>query len=424
MRDFFLTRLTLTRLLAALVCTIALAEAHLSASMQTPAKPARGAAPTPLTAAEKSATSPIMLPPSPKALLPDDFDGWVADESPKSLTDPSQADPAAAAALKEYGFNYGVEKNYKREGETITLRALRFQDSSGAYGAYSYYRQNGWTKEQIGTGATSYKNRVLFWRGETVVDATFSHIGPMSAGELREIADRLPVPTGNRAIAPPIMALLPQSSLDAQTTHYAEGPASYAGSGGVLPPSLAGFDRGAEAVTSNYALPSGPATLTLLEYPTPQIAEAQEAAIRAYLKAGSQAQPPWPKLLVDSDQASLEVRRSDVLVAVVSGDAIPDESHRLLESVHYEANLISIPQPVESDVLKTSRLLISIATFVVVGSLAAILLGFFLGGGRALYRVARGKPASSVYDEEFIHLDLREEWKEKPVPAAGPNPEG
>ena len=40
------------------------------------------------------------------------------------------------------------------------------------------------------------------------------------------------------------------------------------------------------------------------------------------------------------------------------------------------------------------------------------MLGGFFGGGRALYRVARGKPASSVYDEEFIHLDLREKWDE------------
>ena len=85
------------------------------------------------------------------------------------------------------------------------------------------------------------------------------------------------------------------------------------------------------------------------------MAEAQEAAIRAYLKAGSQAQPPWPKPLIDSDQASLEVRHSGPLVVVVSGDAIPDESHRLLESVHYEANLTAIPQPVESEVEKTSQ---------------------------------------------------------------------
>ena len=160
-------------------------------------------------------------------------------------------------------------------------------------------------------------------------------------------------------------------------------------------------------MTANYTLVSGPATLTIIDYPTPQIAQAQESAIRAYLKAGSKAQPPWPKPLTDSDVASLEVRHSGPLVAVVSGDAVPEESHRLLESVHYEADLTAVPQPVESEVLKTSRLLLGIASLCIIGASAAIILGGFFGGGRALYRVATGKPASSVFDEEFIHLDLQ-----------------
>ena len=58
--------------------------------------------------------------------------------------------------------------------------------------------------------------------------------------------------------------------------------------------------------------------------------------------------------------------------------------------------------------MKTSRFLMGIATLVIIGCSAAILLGFFLGGGRALYRVARGKPVSSVYDVEFIRLHLEE----------------
>jgi hypothetical protein len=193
----------------------------------------------------------------------------------------------------------------------------------------------------------------------------------------------------------------------------------------VLPAAIAGFDRGAEAITADYALSSGPATLTLLEYPTPQIARMEEDAIRGYIngvKQAGKAQPTWPQPLQDSDLASLEVRRSDVLVALVSGDAIPDESHRLLESVHYEAELTSIPQPVESEIARTSKLLFGIAALVGVGSLAAILLGFFLGGGRALVRVARGKPASSVYDEEFIHLDLKEGPGGSKAAVPGPNP--
>ena len=383
-----------TPIFAQAFCSVALlaASASLADAQATPAK---------------SAPIKVELPPPPKPLLPDAFAGWVAAEPPKNVIDPALADNANVSALKEYGFTHAVLANYKRDGETLTVHALSFLDTSGAYGAYTFYRQNGWPKEEIGTGATSNKNRVLFRVGTTVVDATFSNIGPMSAAELRELAKQLPVAQGNKAIAPPILADLPQASLDKQTTHYALGPGGYVGAGGVLPPDLVGFDRGAEAVTANYSLPSNPATLTIIDYPTPQMAAAQETKIRDYIKAGPRALPAFPKPLTDSDQASLEVRRSGPLVILVSGDAIPDESHKLLESVHFQEELVSIPQPTESEVNKTGRLLLGIAEIVIVGSSAAILLGFFLGGGRAMYRVARGKPASSVYETEFISLNLQ-----------------
>jgi hypothetical protein len=383
-----------TRIIASAFCAVALlgSSSSLAAAQATPGKPA------PVT---------VELPPPPKPLLPDAFAGWVAAETPKNVIDPAQADSASVSALKEYGFTHAVLANYKRDGEALTVRALSFLDTSGSYGAYTFYRQDGWPKEEIGTGATSNKNRVLFWVGTTVVDATFSQIGPMSFAELRELAQQLPAALGNKAIAPPILSDLPQASLDKQTTHYALGPGSYVGAGGVLPPDLVGFDRGAEAVTANYSLASNPATLTIIDYPTPQMAAAQETKIREYIKAGAHALPAFPKPLADSDQASLEVRRSGPLVILVSGDAIPDESHKLLGSVHFQEELVSIPQPTESEVNKTGKLLLGIAEIVIVGSSAAILLGFFLGGGRAMYRIARGKPASSVYETEFISLNLQ-----------------
>ena len=351
----------------------------------------------------------VTLPPSPAALLPEALNGWIADGPAKPLADAEAADSANAAALKEYEYTGGATNAYKRDGDTLTLRALRFQDASGAYGAYSFYRQNGWPKADIGAGAASNKNRVIFWKGDTVIDANFSHIGPLAASELRELAQKIPAPTGNRSMMPPILANLPQHSLDPQTTHYAEGPAGYEGGGGVLPPDMVGFDRGAEAATANYSLASGPATLTIIDYPTPQMAEAMETKVRDYIKAGKNAQPAWTKALMDSDVASLEVRRSGPLVILVSGDAIPDESHRLIETVHFNADLIAIPQPTNSEISKTAQLLMGIAGIVIVGGSAALLLGFFLGGGRALWRVAHGKPASTIYDEEFIQIDLRQD---------------
>lgn len=366
-----------------------------------------GSPSVPLPAA-KSPAAPSPAPQKDKPVLPEAFAGWLAQQTPKATANPADLDSANATVLKEYDCKGGQSADYKRGDETLSIKAFTFDDVSGAYGAYSFYRQNGWPKADIGTGATSNKNHVLFWKGYTLVDATFSQVGPMSAAELRELAKDLPTPQGNRSLPPPILAVLPQGSLDRQTTHFAQGPAGYAGSGGVLPPQMVGFDRDAETVTANYSLPSNPATLTLIDYPTPQMAEAQEKLIRDYIKSGSKAQPAFTEPLQNSDQASLEVSRSGPIVALVSGDAIPDESHKLLAQVHYSPDLIQIPQPHESEVSKTSRFLMGIASLVIVGSSAAILLGFFLGGGRALYRLYRGKPISTVYDTEFIRLHLED----------------
>ena len=49
----------------------------------------------------------------------------------------------------------------------------------------------------------------------------------------------------------------------------------------------------------------------------------------------------------------------------MSGDAIPDESHRLLEMVHYEANIVAMPQAGAMDVQKTAKLLLGIAGLVI-----------------------------------------------------------
>ena len=220
-----------------LACSAALfAGAQAARSQAVPAK----AAQIPLPAAKATQAAPISSKTAKAPLLPEAFAGWVAAEAPKEVTDAAQADPANAAALKEYGFTDAALADYKREGETLSLRALRFHDASGAYGAYSFYRQNGWPKEEIGTGATSDHNRVLFWVGNTVVDANFSHISPMSGGGVARAGRPVARARGRRgagASHPGRSAAGNRAGqLDGQTTHYALGPASYAGSGGVLPP--------------------------------------------------------------------------------------------------------------------------------------------------------------------------------------------
>ena len=211
---------------------------------------------------------------------------------------------------------------------------------------------------------------------------------------------------------PPILAYLPKQSLDGQTTHYAVGPAGYAGAGGVLPAELVGFDRGAETVTANYSLRSGPATLTIIDYPTPQMAMARRQGFATTSKAREQQGPAAVAQAASGLRPGL-ARGAPQRAAGCHWSAatpFPTKATRLLATVHFEADLTRFLSPRSRRSPRPASCSLGITVLVIIGVSAAILLGFFLGGGRALYRMARGKPISSVYDEEFIRIDLREEW--------------
>ncbi len=399
----FNSRVLSSLCLAAALCVFT----GLSASGQTAKSAAPKAAPP-----AKAAANPTAAPKAEAPLLPAAFAGWELAEA-KPVTDAALMVAANAAALKEFGFTDGSLASYTRGSGTLKLKALRFADASGAYGAYSFFRHSGWPREEIGSGAASDNNRVLFWVGNVFVDVELTRLSAMSASELRELAAAIPVPAGNKSLPPPVLGNLPPKELDKQTSHYALGPAGYIGSTGsadpfgVLPPDLVGFDRGAETVTASYTLRSGPATLTIINYPTPQLAAGQEKAIAAYLKAGNSPQHPFTKPLQESNPAALEVRRSGPLLAIVSGDAIPDEAHKLISLVHYDADMSALPGGGSAnDIQKTAQLLLGIVTLVVVMFVAAFLLAIFLGGGRAAFRFMRGKPLSSMNDEQFTKLDL------------------
>lgn len=343
---------------------------------------------------------------TPVAFLPADFAGWQLAGPATNTTDPGTVDPTSATVLKECGMSDASSGSYTRDNTKLAVRALRFPDVTGAYCAYTFYRHSGWPKEDIGRGGSSANNRVLFWTGEIVVDANFDHVTAMSAAELRELAKALPEAKGNAAQPPTLPSYLPQAGLEAQSTHYALGPDGYTRSGGVLPPALVDFTRGAETLTASYQLHGQEGQLTIISYPTPQLAGERERAIETFLKAGNSPQAAWPQPLIDSRPDSLLVRRSGPYVAVTSGYLSPDDAHRLLGSINYQAE-VTWNQSTTSEVTKTARLLLGIFALVAILGGTALLLGIFFGGGRALYRRLRGKPVSTMEEIEFIRLNLR-----------------
>jgi hypothetical protein len=101
------------------------------------------------------------------------------------------------------------------------------------------------------------------------------------------------------------------------------------------------------------------------------------------------------------------VRREGELVALASGSFSGDDAERLVDDAHLrqEVSFDKDVQPVfHTEVQKTASLLMSIAILSGVLMGAAVLLGLFLGVGRAWFRVLRGKPAA--VEVEFLSLHL------------------
>jgi hypothetical protein len=352
------------------------------------------------TAQKASPTAPI---------LPTDFAGWQLAAPTTTSAAPESADSANADLLKEDGFAQFASATYLRNGDKFSVHAIRFTDASGAYAAYTFYRRPGLPKQEVGFGGVFDGTRVLFWQSATLVDATFDHLTGMSAAELRELAGSLPKAEGGAGVPPPLPGYLPQAGLDPQSTRYALGPIGYVRGGGLLPPSLIDFNRGAEVITAQYSGRDGDGVLTLIDYPTPQLAANRASALAAFLTAGNSAGAQWTTQLAASSPAALQSRRSGPLLAMSSGSFSAEAARKLISSANYSADVTwNHPQGYVSEVSKTARLLVGIIWLTAILGGTALLLGVFLGGGRALYRRLRGKPASTLADAEFISLHLRD----------------
>ena len=330
--------------------------------------------------------------PPPAPLLPTDFAGWHLTAPAMSSTAPEAADSANADLLKEDGFAQFASGTYTRNGDKLNVRAIRFTDASGAYAAYTFYRRPGLPKQEVGFGGVFDGTRVLFWQSATVVDATFDHLTGMSAAELRELAGSLPKAEGGAGVPPPLPGYLPQAGLDPQSTRYALGPIGYVRGGGLLPPSLVDFGRSAEVLTAQYSSrDGGDGALTLIDYPTPQLAADRTRALEAFLAAGNTAGAQWPIPLAESLAPALQTRRSGPLVVMSSGSFSAEQAHRLLSNVNYSADVTwNHPQGYVSEVSKTAKLLLGIVSLTAILAGTALLLGIFLAAAGLSIAVCAG----------------------------------
>jgi len=349
-------------------------------------------------------------------ILPKQFAGWQIQGAAQASKDVNAADPTNAALLKEYGFSDFESATYKSDdGRTLKIRAARFADASGAFGAYSFYLQPEMAREEIADQGASLNQRVLFYRGHILVDALFSQLSVMSAAGLRELAGVLPRPGGNAGNLPPILAFMPHHGYEANTEKYAEGPVALSAIESPLPSSLVDFSSNPEVVLGQYSSPSGVATLMLIEYPTPALAAEHLRRIDA---AHHAAQPEAGVASVENLGPFFD-KRTGPIVAIAAGNLSQSDAQTLLGAVNWDASVTWNENTYFDKKNNIANLLVNIIILCIIVGALSLAAGVAFGGARVLLRKFFPGPIFGHADQtEFISLDLGETSAESSASAS------
>jgi hypothetical protein len=339
-------------------------------------------------------------------ILPKDFAGWHMQGTAKTSADPGVADAAYASLLREYGFTDLESATYRRnDGRSLAIKAARFESTSGAVGAYTFYRQPEMQKEQIGDWGSSFNQRILFFRGNILVDAVFDRVTAMSAAELRQLAGLLPRPTGSMANLPPILAYMPSQRRIKNTEKYVMGPLALARVSSPIPVPLVDFAAGAEVVLAKYYSSGGEATLMVINYPTPQIAAQHMQRIDA-IQVNTQQSPGVASVI---DVGPFFDKRSGPLLVIASGPISQTEARSLLGSVNYDADVTWNQNTFFDKKNNLANLLVNIILLCAILIGLALVAGIAFGGLRiAVKRLLPDRIFDRPEEMEFISLHLEQ----------------
>ncbi len=342
--------------------------------------------------------------PAQASILPPQFAGWHVSGSTMASKDPAVADPVNAALLKEYGLTDFESGTYTRDdGRKVALKAIRFADASGAYGAFTYYKMPQMLTESVPDQGASLNERVLFYRGNILVDAVFEKLSAMSAAELRDLSEGLPLPTGNTRNLPILPQYLPKAGYVKNTAKYVVGPAGLEKISAPLSAPLVDFSASTEVALGNYQTADGIATLMLIEYPTPQLAAEHLRQIDAANQVKAQAGNPT------ANAGPIFAKRTGPIVAIATGAISPGEARSLLSWVNYEADVNWTENTYQGKKNNLGNLLINVFLLCGILIVFAGVAGVAFGGIRIFFNhILPEKVLHRQKDVGFISLNLSE----------------
>jgi hypothetical protein len=214
---------------------------------------------------------------------------------------------------------------------------------------------------------------------------------------------------------PGFIEFLPHKDYIRNTQKYVMGPAALNALQSPISADQVDFGASSELTLAHYDTASGEATLTLISYPTNQMA----ADHLRRIDAAHQLAQPQAGVSVVEGAGTFHDKRTGPIVAIVTGGISDSDAKALLGEVNYDAR-VTWQTPAENSQVRDlySLILNTVVLCAIIGAFA-IVAGIAFGGLRILMK--RWYP-DKVFDRpeqmEFISLRLTETVV-KSMPAPG-----
>jgi uncharacterized protein DUF6599 len=299
------------------------------------------------------------------------------------------SDPAFVPVVTESGFTSGVSHTYRSGNQTAQFTLYTFRDSSGAFEAYTAMKALDGPPKSTST-FLAHGNQVLWIRGNASLPKEFT-----------DAAAKWEESISDGVASPPIASYLPTHGLESSTDLYALGPAAFkqalVGTDQALATtdlaSVAGFNSHAEAMFGKYKSGRDEATLLLIDYPTPQLAELHLRHLQ--------------RALADAKLTTSSIERKGSLLSIVLSPTSPEYAAKLRGSVNYETQVMwneASQAATDPPILSTvAKIFIATGVFMVV----TVVIGIAFGGVRIITkRLFPGKVFDRKDQIEVLQLGL------------------
>jgi hypothetical protein len=221
--------------------------------------------------------------------------------------------------FKDVGFEQYSRRSYALGGKgSLTVEVIELKDTKAAYSLISLLRKSEIEPGPPGELQASDSGNVLFVRGEYLVRLTQTN----STGAT-DLPARVAVSVSNRigqrkTALPGLISHFPKDGYDPSTLRYFLEPKSYGSFAAVRAQQLK-FEPGMEIAEAQYTLNKQTGTLSLINFPTHEIAEGYQEELEKS----------------DENRGSMYVKRAGPLVGVLVGSFDPSTADILLNSIHF-----------------------------------------------------------------------------------------